>query len=178
MLTATVKSAFRASHTDGYDPLAVVGSVAKSLAPFSAERFVTLFAAVVSREATELRYVNAGHPPALLWSAARTPLALSATGPLITPAFPWCSWQMASVPIAAGDRLLLYTDGVSDVLVDYREGGEDRIRTAIEQHPAGDGALLDALVAAVEQQRTADIPQDDLTVMTAHVLGPATSDRH
>jgi sigma-B regulation protein RsbU (phosphoserine phosphatase) len=177
MLTATVKSAFRASHSDGYDPLAVVESVAKSLAPFSAERFVTLFAAVVSADATELRYVNAGHPPGFLWSEGRTPLALSGTGPLIAPAIPWCRWNVESVSITAGDRLLLYTDGVSDVLVDYSEAGDDGIRAAIEQHPAGGDALLDALVADVEQQRTTDIPQDDLTVMTAHVLAPTSSER-
>ena len=88
MLTATVKSAFRSTHADGYDPLAVVHCVAESLAAFGFERFVTLFAAVVPPDATELRFVNAGHPPGLLWSASRTPVALGSTGPLISPALP------------------------------------------------------------------------------------------
>jgi phosphoserine phosphatase RsbU/P len=172
MLTATVKSAFRSSSVDGYDPLAVVRCVANSLAAFGHERFVTLFAAVVPSDAMELRYVNAGHPPALLWSVSRAPLMLTSTGPLVSPAFPQSTWNVESVSIVPGDRLLLYTDGVSDVLVDYSEAGEDRIRAAIEQHSSGGAALLDALVYDAQQHPMFEIPPDDLTLMTAQVLRP------
>ena len=71
MLTGIVKSAFHASHVDGYEPLAVVQRVFSALAAFSPERFVTLFAALVAPDSCELRYVNAGHPPTLLWRGLR-----------------------------------------------------------------------------------------------------------
>src|SRR6185503_9685285 len=48
MLTGIVKSAFQASHVDGFEPLAVVHRVWAGLGAFSAERFVTLFAALVA----------------------------------------------------------------------------------------------------------------------------------
>ena len=170
MLTATVKSAFRSTHADGYDPLAVVHCVADSLAAFGFERFVTLFAAVVPPDATELRFVNAGHPPGQLWSASRTPVALGSTGPLISPALTPSRWTVESVSLGEGDRLLLYTDGVSDALMDRDQSGEDRIRAAVEQHHAGGAALLDALVWQVQQQPPTDRGPDDLTLMAAHVL--------
>src|SRR5262249_50768640 len=44
MLTGVVKSAFQASHADGFDPLSVVHRTWTGLAPFSPERFVTLVA--------------------------------------------------------------------------------------------------------------------------------------
>ena len=47
MLTGVVKSAFRASDGDNYDPSAVVQRVRRNLAPFGPERFVTMIAAVV-----------------------------------------------------------------------------------------------------------------------------------
>ena len=49
MLTAVVKSAFRASEPDGYDPLAVTERVCRSVAAFGEERFVTLIAMQISR---------------------------------------------------------------------------------------------------------------------------------
>ena len=63
MLTGIVKSAFQASHVDGFEPLAVVQRVWTGLAAFSPERFVTLVAALIAPDRSQLRYVNAGHPP-------------------------------------------------------------------------------------------------------------------
>jgi serine phosphatase RsbU (regulator of sigma subunit) len=51
------------------------------LGAFSAERFVTLFAALVAPDENRLRYVNAGHPPIALWSGTREPVWLGSTGP-------------------------------------------------------------------------------------------------
>ena len=41
-----------------------------SLAAFGPERFVTLIAAVLGADEGRLHYVNAGHPPALVWNGA------------------------------------------------------------------------------------------------------------
>ena len=73
MLTGVVKSAFHASRADGFDPLAVVHRVWRSLSAFSAERFVTLFAALVARDERQLRYASAGHPSIPLWSGTGLP---------------------------------------------------------------------------------------------------------
>jgi sigma-B regulation protein RsbU (phosphoserine phosphatase) len=170
MLTATVKSAFRSTHADGYDPVIVVQCVADSLAAFGFDRFVTLFAAVVARDARELQYVNAGHPPGLLWSTRRAPMALGSTGPLISPALPPCTWDVASVTLAEGDHLLLYTDGVSDALADMGASGEDHVRLVVEQHPEGGPALVDALVELVQRHLHTDRGPDDLTLVAADVI--------
>ncbi len=76
MLTGIVKSAFHASHVDGFEPLAVVQRVSTGLAAFSPERFVTLVAALIAPDERQLRYVNAGHPPIVLWGRTREPLWL------------------------------------------------------------------------------------------------------
>ena len=73
MLTGIVKSAFHASHVDGFEPLAVVQRVSMGLAAFSPDRFVTLVAALISPDERHLRYVNAGHPPIVLWGRTREP---------------------------------------------------------------------------------------------------------
>jgi sigma-B regulation protein RsbU (phosphoserine phosphatase) len=170
MLTGVVKSAFHASRVDGYEPLTVVEHVWRDLAVFSPERFITLFAALISPEEGRLRYVNAGHPSSVLWGLGREPVWLASTGPIVSPVLP-ASWEVEAVPIDVNNHLLLYTDGVSDVLADADGCADREIALAIERKSDGGGPLLDAIAADV-QERLAGRPQpDDLTLLTARVLG-------
>jgi phosphoserine phosphatase RsbU/P len=170
MLTAVVKSAFRASEPDGYDPLAVTERVRRSVAAFGEERFVTLIAMQISRRTPGhegmLSFVNAGHPPGLLWNAGGRLERLAATGLLISPALPYLGWNRVTVPFAPGDHVLLYTDGATDAL--FREmDGESRIRATIAQHVAGGPGLLDAILADIGCHRPHRAPEDDITLVTA-----------
>jgi sigma-B regulation protein RsbU (phosphoserine phosphatase) len=175
MLTAIVKSAFHASHVDGFDPSAVVERVASGLAAFSPERFVTLIAALVAPEAGTLRYVNAGHPRMAVWRHARELRWMDTTGPLVSPAlFGACTWDVATVRVEAGEQLLMYTDGVSDVIADADGRAEARLADTIAR-ARGDGAsVVDAILGAV-QSDLGDLPQpDDLTLLAARVLESAS----
>jgi phosphoserine phosphatase RsbU/P len=172
MLTGIVKSAFQASHVDGFEPLAVVQRVWTGLSPFSPERFVTLVAALVAPDENQLRYVNAGHPSIALWGDTREPTWLESTGPLVSPVLPGSRWDALIVPIGEGDRLLLYTDGVSEVLADDDGRAEARFRRIMERAPAGGAPLLDAIVAEVQHDLGGGRQPDDVTLLTARVLGP------
>jgi sigma-B regulation protein RsbU (phosphoserine phosphatase) len=170
MLTGVVKSAFRASHVDGYEPLAVVDRVSSGLAAFTSERFVTLVAALVAPDERRLMFVNAGHPPGLIWSGNRILERLASTGPLVSPALPSLRWEQKAVAIAEGNHILLYTDGVSDAFLVDNEIAEDRIRAAIERHAHGGAALLDALISDVDRHRGQHPYRDDVTLVTGHVI--------
>jgi sigma-B regulation protein RsbU (phosphoserine phosphatase) len=174
MLTAIVKSAFHASHVDGFEPLAVVERVSAGLAAFSPDRFVTLVAALISPEEGCLRYVNAGHPPAVVWGDTREPVWLESTGPLISPVLP-STWEARVVPMSKGDHLLLYTDGISEVLADEDGRAEERFTSAIARAAGGGSRLLDTILADVHQALSGQLQQDDLTLLTAHVVGPDES---
>jgi len=166
MLTAVVKSAFRASEPDDYDPVAVTRRVGRSVAAFGEERFVTLFVMQISPRDGTLSYVNAGHPPGLLWNASGRLERLAATGLLISPALPYLGWERVTVPLGPGDHVLLYTDGATDAL--FREmDGEPRILAAIAQHVAGGPSLLDAILADISCHRPHRAPEDDITLLTA-----------
>ncbi len=170
MLTGVVKAAFRASHVDAYEPLAVVERVSSGLAAFTSERFVTLVAALVAPDEGRLTFVNAGHPPGLVWRRERILGRLASSGPLVSPAIESPSWTQMSVPIAEGDHVLLYTDGVSEAFITDNELGEDRIRAAINRHANGGSSLLDALLADVDRHRGQHPYRDDVTLVTAHVV--------
>jgi sigma-B regulation protein RsbU (phosphoserine phosphatase) len=170
MLTGIVKSAFHASHIDGFDPRAVVQRVSVSLAAFSPDRFVTLVAALMCPAEGRLQYVNAGHPPPVLWSNERPPLWLNSTGPLVSPALNGLTWQESAVAIQRGDRLLLYTDGVSETLADEEGNSEKRFVEIIGRQPDGGERLLQEIVTEVRGELGDRVQPDDLTLLTARML--------
>ncbi|HEY0285278.1 MAG TPA: SpoIIE family protein phosphatase [Vicinamibacterales bacterium] len=172
MMTSVVKSAFHAARVDGYDPLTVVHRVWSSLAAFGPEKFVTLFAALIVPQDSRLRYVSAGHPPGVLWKDARDPVWLASTGPLISPALPASLWAIESVAMRAGDRLLLYTDGVTDALGADDDTAPSQIIDAIHREADGGMQLLDAILADVQQKLDGSPQPDDITLMTARRANP------
>jgi phosphoserine phosphatase RsbU/P len=169
MLTAIVKSAFHAARADGHEPREVARRVWHGLSAFSAERFVTLFAGLLSPADKRLIYVNAGHPPSLLWRKTER-IWLGSTGPLVSPALPQASWEAKAIDIRDGDQLLLYTDGISEVLAADDGRAEQRFEGLVGRTPGGGGALLDAILADVERQLAGRPQADDLTLLTARVL--------
>jgi phosphoserine phosphatase RsbU/P len=170
MLTGIVKSAFHASHVDGFDPAAVVRRVSTGLAAFRADRFVTLVAALIAPEDGELRYVNAGHPPVALWGASRDPLWLGSTGPLISPALPDVTWKAPLVRMQEGDHLLLYTDGISEMLADDDGHAEQRLTATIARAAGGGAPLLESILGDVNHELAGRPQPDDLTLLTACLL--------
>jgi phosphoserine phosphatase RsbU/P len=173
MLTGIVKSAFHASHVDGFEPCAVVQRVSMGLAAFSAERFVTLVAALISPDERQLRYVSAGHPPIVLWGSAREPRWLESTGPLVSPALTASTWNTPIVPMDQGDHVLLYTDGISETLADDDGRADARFIRAIDRAPEGGVALLDTILGEIQHELAGRSQPDDLTLLTASVPGPA-----
>lgn len=170
MLTGVVKSAFRAAAAEGYDPSVVVRRVWSGLTAFGADRFATLFAGLFSAHERQLRYVNAGHPSALLWNATRKPQWLDSTAPLVSPVLAPSTWDVQTVPTQDGDRLLLYTDGVSEVLADTSECAKVRIEMIAGREALDGGQVLDAILSAVHDSLGGAQQPDDLTLLTARVL--------
>jgi sigma-B regulation protein RsbU (phosphoserine phosphatase) len=170
MLTGVVKSAFRTAEADGYEPAAVVRRLRGSMAAFGPERFVTLIAAIMSADTQHLVYVNAGHPPGLLSDATGRIEWLTSTGPLVSTAFPGCPWVQRSLPMSIADRLLLYTDGVSDALASEDDVGEQGILAASREHPEGGAPLLDSMLTRAQERLGSRPHPDDLTLLTAKML--------
>jgi sigma-B regulation protein RsbU (phosphoserine phosphatase) len=170
MLTGVVKSAFHASHVDGFEPAAVIHRASAGLAAFRPDQFVTLVAVLISPEERQMRYVSAGHPPIALWGRTREPLWLASTGPLISPALPGARWEAAVVRMDEGDHLLLYTDGISDTLADADGSAERRFRDTIDRAAAGGAQLLETILADVDHELAGRPQPDDLTMLTASVL--------
>src|SRR5262249_15368107 len=171
MLTGIVKSAFHLAHVDGFEPDAVVRRVSTGLAAFSPDRFVTLVSGLISADEECLRYVNAGHPPIVAWGKTRKPAWLESTGPLVSPALTASTWRTSTLPMRAGDHLLLFTDGVWDTLADEDGRAEAALTSAITRAADGGAALLDTVLADVHRKLAGQPQPDHLTLLTASIVG-------
>ncbi len=143
---------------------AVVGSLREELA--ATEMFLSAFYAVIDRSTGVLRYANAGHASAFVVHADGTherlpaldpPLGLTADAPQTAKR----KWD------AAGDLLVLFTDGVSDAR--NRSGerfGETRVLDVVRGHRTESSAVVvDRVFRAVESFLDGARAPDDLTVI-------------
>ncbi|OYW00613.1 MAG: hypothetical protein B7X11_04410, partial [Acidobacteria bacterium 37-65-4] len=89
----------------------------------------------------EVRWVNAGHPPAMLRHNGITE-RLEATGPPMG-LLPGMSYAALGRSLSAGDRLLLFTDGVSEAGEGSPAGefGLDRVQQLVQDLAPGDDVI-------------------------------------
>ncbi len=82
--------------------------------------YVTIFYAVLDLSTRVLHYVNAGHCPPILRRANGEMRSLDPTRPVLGFML-GDGFQSERLSLAPGDRLLLYTDGVSEATNDSEE---------------------------------------------------------
>lgn len=167
LLMASVQASLRAFCDGRRAPTEVMRLLNQSVARAGArDRFVTLFYGELDHAGDRLRYVNAGHNYPLLRRRDRTVEELQ-TGGLPLGLFDEATYEEGSVPFAAGDALLLYSDGVSEA-TDRCSGqfGEERLRDLWR-----DCALCRAeqviarLLEELERFRADAAQSDDVTLM-------------
>jgi Serine phosphatase RsbU, regulator of sigma subunit len=128
--------------------------------------FVTLFFGVLDIDSGRLSYCNAGHNPPLVLRAAGGLETLAATGPAAA-VMPGADYRAASVDLAPGDLLFLFTDGVTEALSASGElFGEQRLEELLRAHRAnGPAAAVAAMVAAVDGFAQGVEQFDDITCL-------------
>lgn len=129
-------------------------------------RLITFFYAELEPASGLLRYVNAGHNPPFLvrqgGSVERLGPTAIALGVTTEAAF-----EAMSGEVEPGDRLLLYTDGITEAFnARDEEYGEERLGAYLAVHrEASHQELIDGIVADVLRFCGAVRPRDDMTLM-------------
>jgi serine phosphatase RsbU (regulator of sigma subunit) len=78
------------------------------------EMFITLFFGRFDLENRVLTYCNAGHLPGLFWDQRERKVYELPQGGTIVGQFQGMKFQQGERPLTAGDRLLLFTDGLTE----------------------------------------------------------------
>ncbi len=169
LLMANVQASLRASVRDMESPARVCsiinGMLCESIA---ADRFVTFFCGVLDAATRSFRYCNAGHPYPILISsgAART---LDQGGAVLGVLRGW-AYQDANVELRPGDRLILFTDGITEAENSQgQEFGMERVAAFAKANAARPATKMNQeLLAQVTEFCGAQF-QDDATLLVLAV---------
>lgn len=167
--TSMIKYAVRALVATGLSTARVVAEVNRMTAEAGdPSDIVTLWLGRYDPESQVLTWANGGHPPGLVLRVNGEFGQLSATGPLLGAAYD-AVYDEGCTTLSAGDRIVLYTDGVTEARQGNTFFGEERVREAIVAQDTAEGAARGVL-AAVRAYVRAEL-RDDVAVLALTVRG-------
>ena len=170
LIASMLKVALAAQALHAFDPGRVLGGLNQSLCGKFKHHFVTAAYVFVDMEKKTMAYAAAGHPPLLLWStSARSASEVTKNG-LLLGLFPGETYSVVELPIAPGDKVILYTDGIVETRSPSdQEFGIDLFKGFLESNHelAADtfaDSMLDELSAWSEQPK-GQRQEDDITLL-------------
>jgi sigma-B regulation protein RsbU (phosphoserine phosphatase) len=126
------KELLRAAVRSYEDPSDAVTWANAQLSDLESDMFITAFIARIDFTTGLVRFVNAGHPDALICDGVNV-IELPPTGPLIGPFAG--KWEQREAVIGPGQMLVCYTDGVIEVRNEDREEfGIERLRATLRDN--------------------------------------------
>ena len=171
LIASMLQVALSAQAAHASDPARVLSGLNQALCGKFEHNFVTAAYVYVDMEKKMMTYAGAGHPPLLFWRNSVGKVSEVVENGLFLGMFPEATYTSLELPVAASDRLILYTDGVPETKSPSdQEFGTARFMKFMDSHQKlavdqfADG-LLDELSRWSEQPRGQG-QQDDITVLT------------
>src|SRR5262249_42531756 len=152
----------------GASPASVSANVNRLLCRNMASgRFVTFCYAHIDPSMRKLTYANAGHNPPLLVRANGT-IDLLAPGGTVLGVFSESTYEQGEFAVGPGDRLVFYTDGITEGRNPAGEeyGEEQLAASAARGRALAADAMLDAMLKDVETFNHGAY-EDDATLIVA-----------
>ena len=133
------------------------------------DRFITFFYAQLEGSTGRLAYVNAGHNAPFVVRLDGSHERLREGGPVLG-VFDKRNYEMGSAELLPGDRVILFTDGVTEACSpEGEEFGEARLLHLLRDHRALSAQELQAKILAVVAEFTGGRWQDDATLLVLAV---------
>lgn len=152
LITTMTKVAFtNHSRTVGENPAQILGAINAVMYEFLSDlgHYLTAYSLVIDLERGRATYANGGHPPALLHRRSDDSIEEWTTPTSfflgVEPDF---TYQSREVALRAGDRIIIYTDGLTEMQNAAREFYGDRRLEQFLREQSGEPAetLLDQLL--------------------------------
>lgn len=134
-----------------------------------ANMFATLFLARINLETYQMSFCNAGHNPIIIIPPDSEPYYYKAIPNLAVGLFPDFPYQLETLDLKPGTRLLIYTDGVSEAETSAKElFGEERLLqvcSTSEFRQMRPEEMVNTVYAAVKDFAAGNDQNDDITIM-------------
>ena len=177
LIASMLQVALTGQESHAERPDQVLSGLNKALCGKFKLNFVTAAYLYLDFERKKALYAGAGHPPLLVWERSSGKTRDIEENGLPLGQFPEAEYKAVPVPAGAGDRILLYTDGVMEARNRREEQyGVERIKGFLEAHNALAGdALADKLLDELWQWsdlHTGESQTDDITLVTLKFKNP------
>ena len=166
LLMSNLQAAVRAFASEAVEPDALCQQVNRILCGNIAEgRFISFFYCVLDAATSVLSYTNAGHYLPILVHADGSHERLGAGGPVLG-IFPDADYERATIALNSGDRLVLFTDGLTEARnTDDEEFGEARLIAAAIEHRCCSAPAMQARLSDAVATFCGGCLQDDATLI-------------
>jgi PAS domain S-box-containing protein len=174
MLMAEARAYLRLLSRDVGDPGLLLTAANRALAEdLGRDRYITMVLVRIDPLTRRLTYASAGHPESIVWDAGgAVKSSLRRTGPPLgrraDAVYP-CGPELT---LAAGDSVLLVTDGVEEALdpAETECFGMERAGAVLREHLGRSAEeQVKALFAAVRRHSATETVADDLTALVVRV---------
>ena len=147
LLMANLQASFRAFASEEVPPGTLVGKLNDVVANnIAADKFVTFCYCTIDTTENRLTYASAGHWPPILFNKSGEGVSLREGGAPLG-IFPNRNYEDTGLPLDSGDRLVLYTDGLTEAMdSDEQEFGERRLVELVGRNIALSAAELLAAI--------------------------------
>lgn len=163
----------------GIDPAEILARVNREISRDNeANMFVTVFLGILNTASGVLVYSNAGHLPPVLVRAGRDPEWVPLPKGFVLGGLENARYRSRTITLDPGDRLVLYTDGVTEAI--NPEGllfSGERLLASVREAAAGSPEELVVGLKNSVQAFVQDNPQtDDITLMGVLFRGAGKSE--
>jgi sigma-B regulation protein RsbU (phosphoserine phosphatase) len=166
LLMSNLQATVRAFATDAAQPAELCQQVNRILSGHIAEgRFISFVYCVIDADEGSLTFANAGHWSPILVRANGDVERLVSGGPVLG-VFPNSPYEQGRLAAMSGDRLVLFTDGITEARsIDDEEFGEERLVSLAVEHRACSAPALQARLGSAVSSFTGAQFQDDATLI-------------
>jgi sigma-B regulation protein RsbU (phosphoserine phosphatase) len=177
LIASMIKVATQAANGCARNPAEVLRSVGSILRKNVGGQLVTaayLWMDLAERTAT---YSAAGHPPLVRWRKRDNTLTRIESNGLLFGVDAASDYPVCTFPLCAGDRFLLYTDGVTEPEnLAGQQFGESRLEQFMRDHQARSvSEFSELLPAEIRTWQPSNVAQqDDITLILVDVLESVT----
>ncbi len=170
LLMANLQAAFRAYASGGMDPREVCQKInAVMCSNIAPGKFVTFFYGVLDVSRLRLTYSNAGHNPPLLLRGGEVAGRLDQGGALLG-VFPDWTFDQETVALQSGDRIVLFTDGITEAENAHGEDfGDDTLAELARANSSLSAAALKTKLLSTVAEFCGNNFRDDATLLVVAI---------
>jgi phosphoserine phosphatase RsbU/P len=173
LIASMIKVAMQSVAVHADDPAQVLGGLNRILSSEAHGQFASAAYVWIDTENRNALYSAAGHPPLLCWRNTKGEMEHIESNGMLFGVKPDSEYPVCSVPVEPSDRILLYTDGVTETENAAGEAFGDRQLERVVQNnrlqPASE--LSRQVLFELQRWRPAAVnQQDDITLIVVDVL--------